>query len=94
MVEELRNLLQSTLDCRIKMNIHDGGVGNIEQWEGILSAYHTGWSSALDALKCQMGKSQKIHSDHEAMIANLTKGILPAPMKSMSKMKQGCSVSL
>ena len=80
-------MLQSTLDCRIKLNINGGGVGNIEQWEGILSAYHTGWSSALDALKCQMGTLQEIHSDHEAMIDNLTKGILLAPMKSMSKMK-------
>jgi hypothetical protein len=87
---ETLNLLQSTQDAvnsRIKPNINDGEVG-IEQLEGILSAYHARWSSTTEALKSHLSELQENHADHEAMVENLTKRLLHAPMKSMSKIKK------
>ena len=87
------NLLQSTQDTvnsHIKLNIDNDGVGIDlkEQLEGILGAYHANWSSATDALKVHLSEIKETHSDHAAMIDNLTKGMTIAPMKLMTKKKK------
>jgi DNA repair exonuclease SbcCD ATPase subunit len=87
------NLLQSTQDTvnsHIKLNIDNNGVGIElkEQLEGILGAYHANWSSATDALKMHLSEIKETHSDHEAMIDNLTKGMTIAPIKLTTKKKK------